>query len=123
LTYANAGHNPPLLTRRDGAGGKLEPTGAVLGLFPEGAYDQATVELMAGDRLVIFTDGITEACDSGGEEWGEKRLLARVKESSAVSAADLRNDIMQRVSQFCRGDFADDATLLAVVVDGPVGRR
>jgi len=119
LTYANAGHNPPVLARQDGACLKLETTGTVLGLFPEASYEQAAVDLLPGDRLVMFTDGITEASDSNGEEFGEERLIARVKESSAVSARDLGNEIIQRVTQFCHGDFADDATLLTVVVDRP----
>lgn len=119
LTYTNAGHNPPVLARQNGACLRLEANGAVLGVFPEGSYEQATVELMPGDRLVMFTDGITEAADANGEEFGEERLTERVRESPAVSAADLRNEIMQRVTQFCRGDFADDATVLTVAFDRP----
>ena len=61
-----------------------------------------------------------EAADSNEEEFGEERLMERVRESSAASAADLRDAIMQSVTRFCREDFADDATLLTVVVDRPL---
>lgn len=121
LIYTNAGHNPPLVASRDGACRKLETGGAVLGVFGDGSYEEASVALLPGDRLVLFTDGITEATDPNGEEFGEERLLTLLKESPAASAADLRDAIMQDVTQFCREDFADDATLLTVVVDGPAG--
>ncbi len=117
LTYTNAGHNPPLLVRQDGACIQLDPNGPLLGIFPDACYEQAEVKLLAGDRLVLFTDGITEASDANAEEFGEERLIAQLRESSAATAADLCNEIMQRVTQFCREDFADDATVLAVVVE------
>ncbi|MGH8246801.1 MAG: PP2C family protein-serine/threonine phosphatase, partial [Gammaproteobacteria bacterium] len=117
LTYTNAGHNPPVLVRQDGACLELEANGAVLGVFPDGSYGQATVELLPGDRLVMFTDGITEAADSNDEEFGEERLIAFLQANLTASATELRDAIMQGVTQFCREDFADDATLLTVVVD------
>lgn len=117
LTYTNAGHNPPLLVSRDGACRRLESGGAVLGIFADGTYDQASIAMAPGDRLVLFTDGITEACDAGGEELGEERLITLLREGPATSAADLCEAILQRVTQFCRDDFADDATLLTVTVE------
>jgi len=115
LTYTNAGHNPPLLARRDGSCLRLETGGTVLGLFADASYQQACIDLLPGDRLVMFTDGITEAADSSGQEFGEERLIALLREHPAASAADLRDAIMQDVTQFCRGDFTDDATLSTVV--------
>ena len=117
LTYTNAGHNAPLLVRQDGACLRLDAGGAVLGVFPDGSYESACVDLRAGDRLVLFTDGITEAADSSGQELGEERLIALLRENVTASATELRDAIMQGVKQFCREDFADDATLLTVVVD------
>lgn len=117
LTYTNAGHNCPLIASQDGACRKLETGGAVLGVFADGSYEQASIDLLPGDRLVLFTDGITEAADSNGQEFGEERLIGLLRESPAASAADLRDATMQDVTQFCREDFADDATLLTVVVE------
>lgn len=117
LTYTNAGHSPPLITRLDQSCLKLETGGAVLGVFPEWSYDEAAIDLRPGDRLVIYTDGITEAADSSGEELGEQRLMAIVSKDTSVSATDLRDAIMQSVTEFCREDFTDDATLLTVAVD------
>jgi serine phosphatase RsbU (regulator of sigma subunit)/DNA-binding transcriptional regulator YhcF (GntR family) len=114
LTYSNAGHNPPLLARQDGSFLKLETGGAVLGVFVDGAYEQASIDLLPGDRLVLFTDGITEAAGSMEEEFGEERLIAILRENPAAPAPALRDAIMQRVSQFCRENFTDDATLLTV---------
>lgn len=119
LTYTNAGHNPPLIASQDRACRKLESGGAVLGVFADGSYEQASIDLLPGDRLVMFTDGISEAADSNGQEFGEERLIALLRESPAASAADLRDAIMQDVTQFCQEDFADDATRLTVVVDRP----
>lgn len=117
LTYVNAGHNPPIIVSQDQDCKKLETGGTVLGLFADGSYEQTSIDLLPGDRFVMFTDGITEATDSNGEEFGEERLITLVRESPAKSAPELRDAIMQDVTQFCQGDFADDATLLTVVVD------
>jgi sigma-B regulation protein RsbU (phosphoserine phosphatase) len=114
LTYTNAGHNPPLIAGRDGACRGLETGGAVLDVFADASYEQASTELLPGDRQVMFTDGITEAADSIGHEFGEERLVALLGEHPAASAAELRDAIIQDVTQFCRGDFADDVTLLIV---------
>lgn len=120
LTYANAGHNPPIIVGHDGACRRLETGGTVLGMFADASYEQDSVELSPGDCLVMFTDGITEAADSNDQEFGEERLIALLREHLAASAADLRDAIMQEVTQFCRGDFADDATLLTLAVDRPI---
>ena len=117
LIYANAGHNPPLIARQDGSCLKLEAGGAVLGVFPDIPYDEAVVDLMPGDRVVICTDGITEASDSNGDEFGEERLISLLRARPSAGATALRDEIMQTVIQFCREDFADDATLLTVAVD------
>jgi DNA-binding transcriptional regulator YhcF (GntR family) len=117
LVYTNAGHNPPLLVSRDGTCRKLETGGMVLGLFAGSEYEQAAVDLQDGDRLVIFTDGVIEAADSSEKEFGEDRLFTVTTSRPSVTANQLRDSIMEAVTHFCRGDFADDATLLTVVAN------
>ena len=117
LTYTNAGHNPPLITRQDGSCLKLEAGGAVLGVLPDWCYQEGVIRLLPGDRIVICTDGISEAADSNGEEFGEDRLAEILRANSSLSAPGIRDVIMQTVTAFCRDDFADDATLLMVTID------
>ncbi|GEM_PF-3809310 len=114
ITYVSAGHNPPLLVRRDGTTARLDVGGPVLGIFPAAPFQSAAVEWSDGDRLLMFTDGITEAADGAEEEFGEDRLIAMLAEHQNASAAELRDTIMQAVASFCGEDFADDATLVAV---------
>src|SRR5262249_24921304 len=84
--YANAGHNPPLLVRGNGNVDRLGDGGTVLGVFAEAAYQQTTISLDPGDRLLFYTDGITEARSPAGEEFGEERLARVASELDAPSA-------------------------------------
>lgn len=74
LTYTNAGHNPPLLLKADGAHIKLDKGGTVIGLFPHVNYEQEAIPLDSADLLVLYTDGVTEARNAAEEEFGEVRL-------------------------------------------------
>ena len=78
LTYCNAGHNPPMLVSGDGGVQRLEAGGMVIGLFDDVPFEEATVVLESGDFLVTFTDGVSEALDPSGEEFGDDRLLASI---------------------------------------------
>ena len=71
LRYANAGHNPPILAHRDGTFVRLTVGGAVLGVRSDWRYSQGQIDLESGDRLLLFTDGVSEARDAAGEEFGE----------------------------------------------------
>src|SRR5215470_10857328 len=87
FVYANAGHNPPLLARRDGRTARLSEGGIVLGFFPERGYEQGEMKLRAGDRLLFFTDGVTEAANDAGAFFGEERqqrLLVEHRRQSAT---------------------------------------
>jgi sigma-B regulation protein RsbU (phosphoserine phosphatase) len=95
----------------------LEGGGAVLGVFPAWTYEDATVELRGGDRLLLFTDGITEAADGNGQEFEEGRIAEFAKANRALSAAELNQRLLERVTAFCNGQFQDDATLLTVAAD------
>jgi sigma-B regulation protein RsbU (phosphoserine phosphatase) len=111
--YCNAGHNPPLLRRRNGALESLREGGPVLGVFPEASYSDGSVELRPGDRLVLFTDGVTEATNGQLEEFGEERLRD-LAAHPAGNAEECRLRIMTAVTEFSGESLADDATLLVV---------
>ncbi|MGH9753571.1 MAG: PP2C family protein-serine/threonine phosphatase [Blastocatellia bacterium] len=117
FVYANAGHNPPLLARHDGRTARLAEGGIVLGLFPESRYEQGEVRLRAGDRLLCFTDGVTEAANDAGEMFGEERLLRLLVEHRHQSASELREAILAAVADFSGGSFQDDVTQVAVAID------
>jgi serine phosphatase RsbU (regulator of sigma subunit) len=76
LTYVNAGHNPPVLRRRDGSVETLEPTGPVIGFLEGVEFEEVTITLQPGDLLVFYTDGVTEAENREGAMFGEERLCA-----------------------------------------------
>ena len=115
ITYANAGHNPPLLARADGRVDALRSSGTVLGVFPDTEYRAVSLPLQKDDRLLLYTDGITEARNADGEEYGEERLAAALAAHRHKSGAALHASIMDEVRGFAVG-FEDDATLLAVAV-------
>jgi uncharacterized protein YndB with AHSA1/START domain len=116
LQYTSAGHNPPVLTREDGVQVRLEQGGLIVGAFEECVYDQGEIDLRPGDRLVMFTDGLSEAVDGNGEEFGEKRLAEAVRCKRQLSAEALHRCLLDRVTDFCGGKFEDDATLMVVAV-------
>lgn len=115
LIYENAGHCPGLLIRGNGSAGSLRGNGAVLGVLPDWTYQDFTVRLERGDKLLLSTDGVTEAENSQLEEFGEQRLLeaARARDGSAL---DIQRAVMQQVTAYCGGNFRDDATLLVLRV-------
>jgi serine phosphatase RsbU (regulator of sigma subunit)/FixJ family two-component response regulator len=117
LVYTNAGHNAPILLRRDGSLVRLQEGGTALGLFDDWTYLQDEAELASGDRLVLFTDGVTEVRNSDGEEFGERRLINLLVENRELSAARLQQEILNAVTEFSGGDFQDDATLIVMAVE------
>jgi phosphoserine phosphatase RsbU/P len=117
LAFTNAGHNPPLLMRERGECVRLEDGGSVLGAFPDALYTQAEVELHHADRLVLFTDGLTEALDASGEQFGEERLISLLREHRHCSAEELKDILFTAVGEFCGNTFHDDAALMIVAID------
>lgn len=116
VTYANAGHNPPLLVRPDGRVESMRATGTVLGVFDDTGYDEAHLPLEPGDRLLLYTDGITEARARDDEEFGEERLSRALSRHRHLDAPALHAALMKEIGEFATTGFQDDATLLVVEV-------
>jgi len=117
LTYSNAGHNPPLLVRRDGSVSRLTTGGMVLGACEVASYDEGDVTLAAGDRLILYTDGITEAEDAAFEPYGEDRLACAAARHAGQNATPLLAALFDDAAAFTAGRFRDDATMLVAAVD------
>ena len=117
LTFTNAGHNPPMLVRRDGECIRLEEGGRVIGAFCDSTFTQQEIQLYPGDKLLLFTDGVTEARNADGEEFGEQRLQDCLRSYHGRNAAELRTSILNEVTAFCDSNFDDDATLMILIAD------
>jgi len=117
LTFANAGHYPPILIRADGSVERLGTGGAVLGVFPDGGYEQGSVALRGGDRIVLYTDGITDVCNAADEEFGDGRLVDLAVANRACSAPALQARLATAVDEFSDGRFQDDATLIVMAAE------
>ena len=113
--YCNAGHPYPIWVS-SGAVRTLDQGGAVLGVFPAWTYQNSSVDLSSGDRLLLFTDGITEAEGPQGEEFGMENVAAFAKAHAANSAASMNQQLLAQVTEFCGAHFLDDATLLVLAV-------
>jgi phosphoserine phosphatase RsbU/P len=135
LTYVNAGHNPPMLLRegeaaalgaRPNGNGRLDTArpylrldkgGMVVGLFEDVGYEEETVQLRPGDLLLAYTDGVTEAENADGEEFGEARLQEVLTDSAGLPAAKIRDEIVRRVLAWCEGrPQHDDLTFVVLKV-------
>ncbi len=125
LQYTNAGHLRPILIGNDGNVKRLENGGALLGVFPDWEYEDSTVELDPGDLLMAFTDGITEAMDADGEEFGEERLIQVARKTGEQSMEDLKAQLLGSVQEFCNFRMRDDATLILIAASrvGPEQRK
>jgi sigma-B regulation protein RsbU (phosphoserine phosphatase) len=125
LRFVNAGHNPPLLFRANrGAGDvvRLADGGPVLGFAPGCQYRDGEATLDCDDVILAFTDGITEAVNRRGDEWGEERLIDVVASGTASSGRELIDRIMRGADEFTVGTSQhDDMTLVALRVTGESG--
>jgi serine phosphatase RsbU (regulator of sigma subunit) len=115
LRYCNAGHNPPVLVRADGGTNALARGGPVFSrLFRNVSYEEESLPLAPGDRVVLFTDGMTEARNAAGEDLGEERLVELIAANRALGARELQHAVLDAVSAFARGRFEDDVTMVVV---------
>lgn len=112
LTYANCGQPSPLVFRADGSVERLPATATVIGLFPDWQCATRTTTLLSNDVLVIYTDGVTEANDADGNEFGEARLREIVARNSQDPPAALLAAIQDAVQKFAVGEQFDDLTLV-----------
>ncbi|HJW96380.1 MAG TPA: SpoIIE family protein phosphatase [Thermoanaerobaculia bacterium] len=116
IRYCNAGHNPPVLVRTDGSVQQLEGGGPVFSRLFREAYGEGSVPLEAGDRVVLFTDGVTEARNAAGEDLGDDGLVQLIVNNRHRTAGELQHAVVDAVSAYSRGRFEDDVTMVVVGV-------
>jgi len=115
LVYVNAGHNPPALVRRDGRVQlTCDSTGPMLGVFPEAEFGEGRMVLEPGDLLLMYTDGVTEACDPQGQFFGDAGLTALLARLHAKSVGAICEDVLREVNEHRRNEGQDDVTLVAL---------
>ena len=119
LTYVNAGHNPPLYLQADSdlAVRELTSGGLVAGAFEHAVYEQETVQMKANDLLFLYTDGLSEALNVDGEEFGASRIMDTLKSIKSLSADQIRDVVVRRVKEWCTGmSLYDDLTFVVMKV-------
>jgi phosphoserine phosphatase RsbU/P len=114
FTYCNAGHNPAIVVHRDGSVERLGATGMILGILAGAPYTSETCSIDPGDLVVLFSDGVSEACrPDADEEFGEDRLVQMVQELSHEPVSGIIDAVIQSVAEFSAGaPAADDITLV-----------
>ena len=114
LHYVNCGHVPPLLLRASGLMETLDPTATPIGAFRHWSCTEREVALSAGDTLLIYSDGVTEAESPNGEDFGDERLVRCLRQTHGTSAKSLVHCIVESVTEFSHGSRYDDVTVVAV---------
>src|SRR4029453_16805874 len=114
MRYTNAGHNPPLLYRRRGrAIERLDRGGTVLGLFADAEYEDQEVRLESGDVLAAFTDGLIEARNPEGHEFGEEQVISLLTAYAELPAVEIERQILSAVKHWtASAEQEDDLTLV-----------
>jgi phosphoserine phosphatase RsbU/P len=116
LEYVNAGHNPPFVIREDRSIIWLEAGGPPVGMFPDSTYEQAAIQLNPGDLVIAYTDGVIEAENPAGEEWGVEGLRKVAAESVTQCAEQVVHAIFTSMDEFSRECPTDDATVVVLRV-------
>ena len=117
LQYINAGHNPPMVIRKDGSIAWLEANDLPVGLFDDTDYHARTIKLSPGDLILAYTDGVVEAMSPAGKEWGVRGLLGAIAECPAQHPEETVHAAFAALDQFSGCGQSDDATILAAVVN------
>ena len=115
LRYANAGHNSPMVIRRDGSIAWPAVGGLPLGLLTDSTYDEGAIPVHPGDTVIAYTDGVIEAVNPSGEEWGVDGLMKAAVECKAQHADELVDAIFYALEEFSRGRQTDDATVAVLL--------
>jgi len=119
LHYVNAAHCPPLVVRRDGVQAELDATGMPVGLMEEAVFAVAEEKLGPGDKVIIYTDGVTEAQNTGGEFFGKRRLRDLAAAHAGSSCAAMHDAIQEAVAAFTEGATqSDDITVVVLEFRG-----
>jgi serine phosphatase RsbU (regulator of sigma subunit) len=114
LTYCNAGHNPPLVINAKGLR-RLETGGPIVGLFEGAPFEEECVPLAPGDWVIVFSDGVSEALSTSGEEFGEPRIVEAARPLLNHNAAEMLEGVLGAVRQFTEGAAqSDDVTAMVV---------
>ncbi len=116
LQYVNAGHNPPVVIRRDGSVLWLETGGVPVGMFRDYVYAEGAVQLEPGDVVVAYTDGVTEALNSSGEEWGVEGFQRSATKNRGETAEQVVSAIFEAMEEYANGCQTDDATVAVLRV-------
>lgn len=115
LTFSNAGHNQPLLVRRDGSVEFLKEGGPILGVIKEATFEERPIVINSGDIVIFYTDGVTEVFDKAGNEFGVEAILRVVGKNQNSSAAEILNRIVEAVKAFASPDHLfDDVTIVVL---------
>jgi phosphoserine phosphatase RsbU/P len=115
LSYINAGHNPPIMGHASGEIRQLDSGGFPLGILPQAEYEVGQIKLESGDALVIYSDGVSEANNLQGDEFGVERLSQVVSKNITASAAALRDKVESALSSFTQTAPANDDITLVIV--------
>ena len=116
LTYVNAGHNPPLyLPAGADKAIELEHTGMWLGVDENSKFEQRTITLQPGDLLLLYTDGVTDAINATGEEYGLERVKEVIYRQRSASPEAISEALIQSLATFTAGSAPfDDITLVLI---------
>jgi phosphoserine phosphatase RsbU/P len=118
LLYMNAGHNPPLLVRADGTSQLLQHSGLPLGIFKDSRYSESVIDFRSGDILLMYTDGVTEACSECVEPFSLTRLEKIVRDKAHLAAKEICEAVTDAVRDYAAstGGPEDDLTVAVIKV-------